>query len=452
MQTELSRSAALYERALKVLPGGVSRNAILRAGGPTYVECGKGCRVTDLEGVTRIDFSNNMASLIHGHACPEIIQAVTEQMTRGTAFMMGTEIEVRYAEHLCSRNRSFEKMRFMNSGTEAIMVALKAARAFTGRPKIAKAEGAYHGVYDYAEVSQGSTPATWGDIDHPRSVPLVHGTPESALKDVVVFPFNDTERTLAILDEHANDLACVLIDLMPHRVGLCPADVEFVTALREWSERHGVLLVFDEVITFRAEHSGLQARYGVTPDMTALGKIIGGGFPIGAVAGRAEVMDVLNPQSPRYGFPHSGTFTANPISMTAGMAAMLKFDQPAVARLNALTDRARNGIEGAIRATGARRERHRGGLDVPGAHEADAATNLPRGVPDARRVAPTQGVARSPLQRRLHDHQLGHVHVLHADDRSGDRHAGGGVQVRLCQAGFDGLSERQRGSIGSVGW
>src|SRR5947209_7146327 len=229
-------------------------------------------------------------------------------------------------------------MRFMNSGTEAIMVALKAARAFTGRPKIAKAEGAYHGVYDYAEVSQGSTPATWGGIDHPRSVPLVHGTPESALKDVVVFPFNDTERTLAILDEHARDLACVLIDLMPHRVGLCPADVEFVTALRKWSERHGVLLVFDEVITFRAEHSGLQARYGVTPDMTALGKIIGGGFPIGAVAGRAEVMDVLNPQSPRYVFPHSGTFTANPISMTAGMAAMLKFDQPAVARLNALTD------------------------------------------------------------------------------------------------------------------
>ena len=352
-QTDLSRSAALYERALKVLPGGVSRNAILRAGHPTYVECGKGCRVTDLEGVTRIDFSNNMASLIHGHACPEIIHAVTEQMTRGTAFMMGTEIEVRYAEHLCSRNRSFEKMRFMNSGTEAIMVALKAARAFTGRPKIAKAEGAYHGVYDYAEVSQGSTPATWGGIDHPHSVPLVHGTPESALKDVVVFPFNDTERTLAILDEHARDLACVLIDLMPHRVGLCPADVEFVTALRKWSARHGVLLVFDEVITFRAEHSGLQARYGVTPDMTALGKIIGGGFPIGAVAGRAEVMDVLNPQSPRYVFPHSGTFTANPISMTAGMAAMLKFDRPAVARLNALTDRARNGIEGAIRATGA---------------------------------------------------------------------------------------------------
>src|SRR5256885_15771918 len=135
----LSRSAALYERALKVLPGGVSRNAILRASHPTYVEYGKGCRVTDLEGVTRIDFSNNMASLIHGHACPEIIDAVTEQMTRGTAFMMGTEIEVRYAEHLCSRNRSFEKIRFMNSRTEAGPGTLNTARALNRRPKSAKA-------------------------------------------------------------------------------------------------------------------------------------------------------------------------------------------------------------------------------------------------------------------------------------------------------------------------
>ncbi|MBL9140673.1 MAG: aminotransferase class III-fold pyridoxal phosphate-dependent enzyme, partial [Phycisphaerae bacterium] len=298
-QTDVTRSAALYARALKVLPGGVSRNAILRSGHPSYIDYGKGCRVTDLEGVTRIDFSNNMASMIHGHACPEIVEAVTKQLSRGTAFMMGTEIEVRYAEHLCGRNDSFEKLRFVNSGTEAIMVALKAARAFTGRPKIAKAEGAYHGVYDYAEVSQGATPDTWGSIDHPKSVPLVRGTPESALSDVVVFPFNDVERSIAILNEHAKDLACVLIDLMPHRVGLHPADPAFVKALREWSTEHGVLLIFDEVITFRAEHAGLQSRYGVSPDMTALGKMIGGGFPIGAVAGRAEVMDVLNPQSPR---------------------------------------------------------------------------------------------------------------------------------------------------------
>ena len=352
--TDISRSAALYERALKVLPGGVSRNAIMRATHPTYVDFGKGCRVTDLEGVTRIDFSNNMASMIHGHACPEITRAVTEQLSRGTAFMLGTESEVCYAEHLCSRNSAFEKLRFVNSGTEAIMVALKAARAYTGRSKIVKAEGAYHGVYDYAEVSQEASPSTWGSIDRPCSVPLVRGTPESTVTDVVIIPFNDTERALAILAEHADDIACVLIDLMPHRIGLHPADAGFVKALREWTTRHGALLVFDEVITFRTEYAGMQSRYGVTPDLTALGKMIGGGFPIGAVAGRADVMDVLNPRSSHYLFPHSGTYTANPISMTAGMAAMKKFDKAAVTRLNALADRAQAGIVNAISATGVR--------------------------------------------------------------------------------------------------
>ncbi len=333
--------------------------------------------MTDLEGVTRIDFSNNMASLIHGHACPEIIHAVTEQMTRGTAFMMGTEIEVRYAEHLCSRNRSFEKMRFMNSGTEAIMVALKAARAFTGRPKIAKAEGAYHGVYDYAEVSQGSTPATWGGIDHPRSVPLVHGTPESALKDVVVFPFNDTERTLAILDEHARDLACVLIDLMPHRVGLCPADVEFVTALREWSERHGVLLVFDEVITFRAEHSGLQARYGVTPDMTALGKIIGGGFAVGAVAGLARILDLSTPDRDQR-VTHAGTFNGNPMMAAAGRATMEVLTPRAFEQLADLGEYTRAGLSAAARGLP---------LQVTGAGSLFKVTATPRVLHDYRDAA-----------------------------------------------------------------
>ncbi len=347
-----SRGADLYDRARRVLPGGVSRNAVLRTPHPAYVDHGEGCRVTDIDGVTRLDFSNNMASLIHGHACPEITHAVTEQLSRGTAFMMATEVEVEYAEHLCSRNPAFEMLRFVNSGTEAIMLALKASRAFTGRPKIAKAEGAYHGVYDYAEVSQGASPETWGDVDRPRSVPLVHGTPQSALDDVVVIPFNDPDRAIAILDEHADDLACVLIDLMPHRVGLNPAEIEFVRALRDWTTKNGALLVFDEVITFRTEYSGLQTRYDVTPDLTALGKMIGGGFPVGAVAGRTEVMDILNPQSGRYLFPHSGTYTANPISMTAGLAAMRKFDQPAVARLNALADRAKSGIQEAIRSSG----------------------------------------------------------------------------------------------------
>ncbi|MEQ9617132.1 MAG: aspartate aminotransferase family protein [Phycisphaerales bacterium] len=350
--TETSRSAALYERALKVLPGGCSRNTVLRDPHPLYAERGEGCRLTDIDGVTRIDFANNMASLIHGHADPDIVRAVTEQLHKGSAFTLATEVEVEFAEHLCSRTPGFDKLRFVNSGTEALMVAIKASRAHTGRPMIAKAEGAYHGAYDYVEVSQSPGPKTWGEAHRPAGVPLVHGTPASAINDVVVIPFNDAERAVAILDEHAADLACVVIDLMPHRIGVNLADADFVRAMRDWSVKNGAMLVLDEVITYRCEHGGLQTRYGVTPDLTAMGKMIGGGFPVGAVAGRAEVMDVMNPRSPRYLYPHAGTFSANPITMTAGLAAMEKFDKAAVKRLNTLTDRLMAGITKAAHDTG----------------------------------------------------------------------------------------------------
>lgn len=348
-----SLSQALYERAVKVLPGGVSRNTVLRRPHPQYVDFASGCRTTDVDGVVRLDFANNMASLIHGHAHPAVVPAVAEQLARGTAYAAATEIEVRYAEALCARNRSFQKLRFVNSGTEAVMCALKAARAFTGRPKIAKVEGAYHGQYDYAEVSEAATPERWGSTDNPASVPVARGTPPAALADVVVIPFNDTERALAILADHGRDLACVLLDLMPHRVGLIPADAAFVEALRAWTEANGALLVFDEVITFRAEVAGLQAHYGIAPDLTALGKIIGGGFPVGAVAGRADVMEVMNPLADKVLFPHSGTFSANPVTMTAGLATMSLYDEAAAARLNELGRRAVAGIEAAIRVTGA---------------------------------------------------------------------------------------------------
>ena len=350
---EASRSAALYERALKVLPGGVSRNTVVREPHPQYVDFAAGCRMTDLEGVVRLDFANNMASLIHGHAHPAVVAAVAEQLGKGTAFAAATEIEVRYAESLCARNAGFERLRFVNSGTEALMCALKAARAFTGRAKIAKVEGAYHGLYDYAEVSQTATPESWGSTDSPVSVPVAKGTPPSALADVVVIPFNDTKRALAILEDHGRDLACVLLDLMPHRVGLMPADAEFVEALGAWTHANDALLVFDEVITFRSQVAGLQARYGIAPDLTTLGKIIGGGFPAGAVAGRAEVMEVMNPLADEVFFPHSGTFSANPVTMTAGLATMSLYDAAAIARLNELGQRAREGVETAIRATGA---------------------------------------------------------------------------------------------------
>lgn len=347
-----SLSALLYERALEVLPGGVSRNTVLRKPHPLYADHASGCRVTDIEGVERIDFANNMASLIHGHAHPAIVRAVTKQLRAGTAFTLATEVEIRFAEHLVGRNDAFDKVRFVNSGTEAVMGMLKAARAFTGRHKIAKVEGAYHGLYDYAEVSQTANPSNWGDETNPVAVPVAHGTPPGVLRDVVVIPFNDPERAIAILDRHKGELAGVLLDLMPHRVGLIPASGEFMAALGDWTGEDGALLLLDEVITFRSEYGGAQEWYDVRPDLTAMGKLIGGGFPVGAIAGRADVMDVMNPLAKTVLFPHSGTFSANPVTMTAGLTAMELYDRRAVARVNQLAKRAIAGIGDAIEATG----------------------------------------------------------------------------------------------------
>ena len=345
-------SKALYEEAIKVLPGGISRNTIYRTPHPDYVDFGKGCRVTDIEGNTRIDFANNMASLIHGHAYPAIVEAVSEQLSKGTAFTMATEAELRFAQHICSRNPGFDQVRFMNSGTEAVMAGIKAARAITGRPKIAKSEGAYHGTYDYAEVSQKSKPENWGDPASPTSVPVVQGTPQAALNDVVVIPFNNIERTLELLDKHKNELACVLIDPLPHRVGLIPASQEFMTAVRKWTEENGALFLLDEVITFRMGFGGAQEWFGdVQPDLTAMGKIIGGGFPVGGLAGQAEFMKVLDPAQSNLPFPFSGTFSANPITMTAGRVAMEMFDIPAVEKLNQLGDYARSKLASVIDET-----------------------------------------------------------------------------------------------------
>ncbi len=345
----MSKSADLYERAQKVMPGGISRNTILRKPHPIYAAYGQGCYVTDIEGVKRVDFTNNVASLIHGHAHPAIVAAVSEQLAKGSAFMVGTEAEVIYAEHLIGRCDSFEKLRFVNSGTEAVMGCIKAARAFTGRPKIAKVEGAYHGLYDYAEVSQTANPSNWGNAKEPRSVPVSHGTPQGALDDVVIIPFNEPELAVTILDQHSETLAGVLLDLLPHRVGVIPASNEFVAAIRKWTTENAALMICDEVITFRSTYGGAQDWYDITPDLTSMGKMIGGGFPVGALAGRADVMDVMNPLSEQFKFPHYGTFSANPVTMTAGRVAMEMFDRQAVDDLNALADYNQSAINQAIK-------------------------------------------------------------------------------------------------------
>jgi glutamate-1-semialdehyde 2,1-aminomutase len=345
----MSKSSDLYDRGLKVMPGGCSRNTILRKPHPLYVEKGAGCYVTDIEGVERVDFANNMCSLIHGHAHPEVTEAVAAQLANGTAFTIGTEVEVEFAEHIVSRSAAFDKMRFVNSGTEAVMSCIKASRAYTGRSKIAKAEGAYHGLYDYAEVSQTSKPENWGDENNPSSVPVAHGTPKAALDDVIIIPFNDPERALKILEENTDDIACVLLDVMPHRIGLIPANDDFARAIYKWTRQNDSLLVFDEVITFRSNYGGAQEWYEeISPDLTAMGKMIGGGFPVGALAGRSDVMNTMNPHASRVLFPHSGTFSANPVTMTAGLKSMQMFDRDAVVKLNKLADYARISLGEAI--------------------------------------------------------------------------------------------------------
>lgn len=350
MKTKKLSSNDIYADAVKVLPGGVSRNTIFHKPYPHYVAGAKGCRVTDVDGVERIDFANNMASLIHGHAFPPVVEAVTKQLQKGTAYTLATEVEVRLAQHLTSRAPDFEKIRFVNSGTEAVMSMIKAARAFTGKTMIAKAEGSYNGSYDFVEVSQISNPKNWGPIERPNRNPLAFGTPEGIMENVVVYPFNDIERTISLLDEFAEDIACILIDPIPHRVGLFEATDEFVEAMYFWSQKHEALLAFDEVITFRTNYGGAQQNYRVTPDLTAMGKMIGGGFPVGAIAGHAEIMKVMDPNESPLRLPHSGTFSANPITMTAGLVAMEHFDQTAVLNINKITARAISQIHEAIKA------------------------------------------------------------------------------------------------------
>lgn len=345
------KSGNLYQRALKSLPGGNTRTTVFMKPFPIYAASGAGCRVWDLDGNEYIDCINNFTSLIHGHAHPTLIEAATKQLALGSAFGMPTESEVDLAELLADRLPAVDQVRFANSGTEAVMMALKAARAFTGRPKIAKCEGAYHGSYDYAEVSLDPTPSAWGG-NAPVSVAYAKGTPDNVLADVVTIPFNDIEAAVSLIREHGPELACVLVDPMPNRAGLVPADKAYIEALREVTREVGALLIFDEVITFRLGYHGAQGLWDIQPDLTTLGKIIGGGFPVGAIAGRKEFMSVFDPSSGKPALPHGGTFSANPVTMRAGIAAMELLDKAAFARLDTIGQAVRDGIDAAFRKTG----------------------------------------------------------------------------------------------------
>jgi glutamate-1-semialdehyde 2,1-aminomutase len=343
-----SASYALYRRARHVLPDGSTRATVLRQPYPLYADHGHGSRIVDADGTERLDFVNNYTSLIHGHAHPKVVEAVGAAVSHGSAFGLPTESEVRLAEALAARNPSFERIRFTNSGTEAVMMAVKAARAYTGRPRIAKCEGSYHGAYDPVEVSLDSGPGAWGPNGEPAAVAYAAGTPTGMVSDTLVIPFNDPASAARLLTDHADQLAAVIIDPLPNRIGLLPARPDFLLTVRDLCAKHGITFISDEVISFRLHYGGAQAAFGYQADLTTLGKVIGGGFPVGAVAGGAEIMSVFERNEGRPLVPHAGTFNANPVTMAAGLATLELLSPDALDQLNALGARARNELATAL--------------------------------------------------------------------------------------------------------
>jgi len=333
------------------MPGGNSRHTVYFPPYPVYAARAEGARVWDVDGVERLDFINNYSSLIHGHNHPRIVEAVTRQAQRLMSISLPTEEEVELAEIVTSRLPAVEQIRFCNSGTEGVMMAIKAARAYTSRAKIARIEGAYHGGSDTVSVSMAPSPEKWGDPDEPASVAPADVGPGTAA-DVVVIPMNKVEATRKILRKHAKDLAGVIIDPLVKNLGYKPASKEFLDMLRQETQACGAMLIFDEVYSLRLGFHGAQGVLGITPDLTATGKIIGGGLPIGAVGGKREIMTALfDPRSGSAKVVHGGTFNANPLTMAAGKAAMEMFDEPAFDRLSQLGERLRKGLKEALAIT-----------------------------------------------------------------------------------------------------
>lgn len=347
-----SRSAQLFERARKVMPGGNTRHMITFAPYIVYGARGEGCRLTDVDGNVYIDWVNNFSAQIHGYGYRPIVDAVKAQAERMLCCILPDRAEIELAEIITARLPGVEQVRFCNSGTEAVMVALKGARAVTGRSRIAKTEGGYHGQYDLVEASFLPTPENWGPATRPAAPPLGRGTPQSLLDQAVIIPFNDAESTLTILEEHAGELAAVIIDPIPARLGFVQADRAYLQSLRDYCTRTGTVLIFDEVFCNRVGLHGAQGHVGVTPDMTVLGKIIGGGLPVGAVGGTTAAMSVFDNLAGPLKISHSGTFTANPMTMVAGIASLQGLTPAVFERLAAQGDRFRAGMAARIREAG----------------------------------------------------------------------------------------------------
>jgi glutamate-1-semialdehyde 2,1-aminomutase len=343
------RSAALHDAAARVMPGGDTRTVAFHAPYPLVITQGQGCRIQDADGRTYVDLLNNYTSLIHGHGHPAVVAAVADRLPFGTAFPAPNEAQTHLAKIIVDRVASVDMVRFCNSGSEAVMNALRAARAFTGRDLVVKMEGGYHGTYDDVEVSVHPDPrdSASGPDHAPNSILGTRGVPQNTIENVVVTPLNDIEAVERLMRERGEQVAAVIIEPVMGSAGMLAADHAFLEALRGLTLEYGALLIFDEVMSFRLEPGGAQEHFRVRPDLTTFAKIIGGGFPVGGFGGRASVMEQFDPLRPSPLW-QSGTFNGNLITMVAGVAAMEAYGPEEVARINALGDRLRVGLRDAL--------------------------------------------------------------------------------------------------------
>lgn len=315
--TDRPHSEQLYERALRVIPGGVNSpvRAFAAVGGkPPFIDRGLGAELIDCDGLRYIDFCGSWGPLILGHAHPKVLKTIQATAARGSSFGATTALEVELAEFVTSKVGPLEKVRFVSSGTEAVMSAVRLARGFTGRDKIIKFSGCYHGHSDYLLVKAGSGLVTLGE-------PSSGGVPAAFAAQTLVADLDDEDGVKKYFEKYGDDIACVIIEPIPANNGLLLQRPEFLQFLRDITARHGALLIFDEVISgFRVGWGGAAELYGITPDLMTFGKVIGGGMPVGGFGGRAEIMDGLAPLGKVY---QAGTLSGNPVAMAAGLATLM---------------------------------------------------------------------------------------------------------------------------------
>jgi len=342
-------SEALFTRALAHIPGGV--NSPVRAfrsvgGKPVFMARGQGSRIWDVDGKEYIDYIGSWGPLIFGHRQPEVLRALQEVLEIGTSFGAPTEREVELAELICNMVPSIEQVRLVNSGTEATMSAIRLARGFTGRERIVKFDGCYHGHGDSLLVKAGSGVATLGLPDSP-------GVPASLAELTTVLPFNDSEALQALFKVRGDEIACVIVEPIVGNMGCVPPSPGYLKLMRDVTARHGAVLIFDEVMTgFRVAAGGAQELYDIRPDLTTLGKVIGGGLPVGAYGGRADIMGKIAPAGPVY---QAGTLSGNPLAVAAGLAALRRLEsEKPFAKLDALGLRLEKGLRDALAKTGVR--------------------------------------------------------------------------------------------------